>query len=624
MMAVTAIALSALSIYPMFATGTTAATRSFARRHRNAGAAVVIRTSFLHRPREKLSPRHNILTMASRPLSCRGTSDDPDDGRERSSTAAAWLRSSLRLRDNAALSRAAALGPDGLAVFFVWDRDGTPATPGDAFGCAAAQELDRSLRVLRGNGAGAGLTVLRPAAGETGADAVAAAACALDLDAVAVDQDGPFHGEAGGTVAGAAEDLRVALARREDKDGSGVEIVPVPGCSLLMRPESAPRALGRNRNGGRILRWSTYLAGMKGWSHDSMDRTDGMPESLPPGTKVPADAFAAPDGLPEPTLAGRWARDLLKRWGPITEHEALQRAKSAGMRHGKNDDVKENNAEPIGEGGKTPPDSMLSPYLRWGLLSPRRAAHLGVRRRDLLWRDWSKTCRGVLGPLRRGDPVLPLLDGCCGAEAAPSLYGDTLEDSERAWQTGRTGSPLVDAGMRQLWMQGWMPRRIRLMSAACLVEGMGLDWRLGRDWFEHTLIDHDPDINEMMWQNAGLCGVDPFYRGLKWEADPSTPEEHAYVAQWSSQSLSEEIRWPPTLVKAAKRYLPHREEVRAIAEERRAALRRRGVYAAAGKVVARGVRVAWEGSDTSNTGAVPGEVLAVGREPIELVKFDIS
>ncbi len=70
-----------------------------------------------------------------------------------------------------------------------------------------------------------------------------------------------------------------------------------------------------------------------------------------------------------------------------------------------------------------------------------------------------------------------------------------------------------------------MPRRIRLLCAACLVEGLGLDWRHGRDWFAYTLIDHDPSINDAMWQNAALQGVDPFYRGLRWEVAPEEEEE---------------------------------------------------------------------------------------------------
>ena len=90
------------------------------------------------------------------------------------------------------------------------------------------------------------------------------------------------------------------------------------------------------------------------------------------------------------------------------------------------------------------------------------------------------------------------------------------------------GAPLVDAGMIQLWATGWMPRRLRLLCAACLVEGLGLDWRLGRDWFAYALIDHDYAINECMWQNAGLVGIDPFYRGLQWDAFPA-PGNDEYV-----------------------------------------------------------------------------------------------
>jgi len=74
----------------------------------------------------------------------------------------------------------------------------------------------------------------------------------------------------------------------------------------------------------------------------------------------------------------------------------------------------------------------------------------------------------------------------------------------QAWCVGRTGAPLVDAGMRQLWATGWMPRRVRLLCASCLVEGLGLDWRMGEAWFAYTLTDHDYAINACMWQNAGL------------------------------------------------------------------------------------------------------------------------
>jgi deoxyribodipyrimidine photolyase len=68
---------------------------------------------------------------------------------------------------------------------------------------------------------------------------------------------------------------------------------------------------------------------------------------------------------------------------------------------------------------------------------------------------------------------------------------------------------------------------------------MGLDWRLGSDWFQHTLIDHDPAINQVMWQNASLVGVDPFYRGIEWEKTPDGSEDDEYISKW----LHEQLVW---------------------------------------------------------------------------------
>ena len=115
--------------------------------------------------------------------------------------------------------------------------------------------------------------------------------------------------------------------------------------------------------------------------------------------------------------------------------------------------------------------------------------------------------------MREGNPVVQALDG-----TTEEGEGEEVKVKKfKAWCTGNTGAPTVDSGMRLLWATGWMPRASRLKSAACLVEGMGLDWRLGREWFKETLVDYDESINEMMWQNAGMVGVDPFYRGLRWE-----------------------------------------------------------------------------------------------------------
>ena len=150
-----------------------------------------------------------------------------------------------------------------------------------------------------------------------------------------------------------------------------------------------------------------------------------------------------------------------------------------------------------------------------------------------------------------------------------------------------------------------MPRRLRLLTAACLVEGLGLDWRLGRDWFEYTLIDHDPAINEMMWQNSGLCGVDPFYRGIKWESPPSNESDEKYVQYW----MSKELTWPPSL----ETYAIQEPPVHIIeeAESKREALRVKGVYKAAKMIAASGVRIAWPGLNNKQS-IKEGEVMGVG------------
>ena len=86
-----------------------------------------------------------------------------------------------------------------------------------------------------------------------------------------------------------------------------------------------------------------------------------------------------------------------------------------------------------------------------------------------------------------------------------------------------------------------MPRHVRLLCASCLVEGLGVDWRRGRSWFEHTLVDYDPAINSMMWQNAGLVGIDPFYTKLKWEVE----QEH--FREYVQKYLDADLKWPKHL-----------------------------------------------------------------------------
>lgn len=84
----------------------------------------------------------------------------------------------------------------------------------------------------------------------------------------------------------------------------------------------------------------------------------------------------------------------------------------------------------------------------------------------------------------------------------------------QAWQTGQTGYPLVDAGMRELWATGWMHNRIRMVNGSFLVKHLLQSWQAGETWFWDTLIDADLASNAMGWQWISGCGADaaPYFR----------------------------------------------------------------------------------------------------------------
>jgi deoxyribodipyrimidine photo-lyase len=78
-----------------------------------------------------------------------------------------------------------------------------------------------------------------------------------------------------------------------------------------------------------------------------------------------------------------------------------------------------------------------------------------------------------------------------------------------AWCDGRTGEPLVDAAMRQLASEGWLPNRARLIVASYLTRTLGLDWRLGAAHFDRLLVDGDPSSNAGNWQWVAGTGANP-------------------------------------------------------------------------------------------------------------------
>lgn len=92
--------------------------------------------------------------------------------------------------------------------------------------------------------------------------------------------------------------------------------------------------------------------------------------------------------------------------------------------------------------------------------------------------------------------------------------GKKAELKLQAWKEGRTGFPMVDAGMRQLLADGWIHNRVRMIVASFLVKDLHIEWQHGADWFEENLSDFDPASNSHGWQWTAGCGTDasPYYR----------------------------------------------------------------------------------------------------------------
>jgi deoxyribodipyrimidine photo-lyase len=108
-------------------------------------------------------------------------------------------------------------------------------------------------------------------------------------------------------------------------------------------------------------------------------------------------------------------------------------------------------------------------------------------------------------------------------------------DKLRAWQRARTGYPIVDAGMRELWHTGWMHNRVRMIVASFLVKDLSIPWQKGAAWFWDTLVDADLANNTLGWQWTAGCGADaaPYFRifnpvrqGEKFDPDGE------YVRRW--------------------------------------------------------------------------------------------
>ncbi len=194
--------------------------------------------------------------------------------------------------------------------------------------------------------------------------------------------------------------------------------------------------------------------------------------------------------------------------------------------------------------GRNRPDyrstSRLSPFLHLGNISIRRVWHEVQTQmqkqpacandaeaflRELGWREFSYH-------LLVHWPTLPELAFRPEFNAFP---WQSDKPSLRAWQQGRTGFPIVDAGMRELWHTGWMHNRVRMIVASFLVKHMLIPWQAGEAWFWDTLVDADLANNAASWQWTAGCGADaaPYFRIFNpiLQGEKFDPEG-AYVKRW--------------------------------------------------------------------------------------------
>jgi len=207
--------------------------------------------------------------------------------------------------------------------------------------------------------------------------------------------------------------------------------------------------------------------------------------------------------------------------------------------------------------------SALSPHLHFGEVGPRQvvAAVRASRAADsrgaatylseVGWREFAHHLlyhfpQTPTEPLNERFRAFPWRDA--ESEAAADL---------RAWHAGRTGIPLVDAGMRQLWHQGWMHNRIRMVVASFLTKNLRLHWLVGARWFWDTLVDADLASNTLGWQWAGGCGADaaPYFRVFNPVRQGERFDPHGdYVRRWIPElaALSERDIHAPWNTPAAR------------------------------------------------------------------------
>ncbi|MXO64678.1 cryptochrome/photolyase family protein [Altericroceibacterium endophyticum] len=157
--------------------------------------------------------------------------------------------------------------------------------------------------------------------------------------------------------------------------------------------------------------------------------------------------------------------------------------------------------------------SRLSPHLHFGEITPAQIwsaleGHRGegaeTYRSEIAWRDFAQNIIFQFPHYPDGN----YRDRYDDFPWRNPNRGHVIAEELEAWQMGKTGYPIVDAGMRQLWATGWMHNRVRMIAASFLIKHLLIDWRHGEEWFWDTLVDADYGSNATNWQWVSGTGVD--------------------------------------------------------------------------------------------------------------------